>query len=399
MNTSLLVPGDSFGDSFFSAPAPALGNLKPLLTVGILTFNSAKTLYRTLDSLKAQTLDPRYWKVICIDHGSSDETLEVLMQFTLVQKNCSLQSSHENNIASSRQRIIAAAATEWIAFLDSDVAIPETWLQDALSIARSSKLTVAGIGSALRLKPLSAKLKSISDFQDVFLGHIGAAQMFASAAPRSIDHLPMAAAIFKRHSILQVGGIHIPMKNCGEDLELGQRLTQNGFELLVDPRLNAHHLLSCQTRRDWWSRAFRFGRARIRVAFLHPHIWLGRQILVPLCVATVHAILLLSAVLTHNPRWFTLLIALLVAVLAIHAALVALTFTIALGLPAGLKASALALPTHLAYAYGELYEVVQAPVKALAGGINIKSRCVFRWPSQLKDLALRRARKNLSREQ
>lgn len=87
-------------------------------TVEILTFNSEKTVSRTLESVKD------FAEVIIIDGGSTDKTLEIVRGFGCVILSQDEKFKNENgsikNYSGVRNQGLSAAKYAWFAFVDSD---------------------------------------------------------------------------------------------------------------------------------------------------------------------------------------------------------------------------------------------------------------------------------------
>lgn len=99
----------------------------PLVSVVIPTYNHAHFLGRALQSVLDQTYTN--WEALVIDNHSTDNTNEVLRQYS--DPRITLLKIHNNGvIAASRNMGIRAAKGEWIAFLDSD----DWWAVDKLKI-------------------------------------------------------------------------------------------------------------------------------------------------------------------------------------------------------------------------------------------------------------------------
>ena len=99
------------------------------ISVIIPTHNRARLLARALRSVLDQTLKPR--EVIVVDDGSDDHTRE------LVSENypeCRYLSQSNRGVSSARNRGIAEATGEWLAFLDSD----DEWLPGKLAAQRDA---------------------------------------------------------------------------------------------------------------------------------------------------------------------------------------------------------------------------------------------------------------------
>lgn len=88
------------------------------------TFNASSYILPTLNSLKDQITLP--YEVIISDDGSSDDTEELVLAFSqkYPQVNLILEKNKHGGPGSARNRGIARATGNWIAFLDSD----DVWL-------------------------------------------------------------------------------------------------------------------------------------------------------------------------------------------------------------------------------------------------------------------------------
>jgi glycosyltransferase involved in cell wall biosynthesis len=99
--------------------------MRPLISVVIPSYNHAQFLARALRSLQEQTYTN--WEAIVVDNHSKDNTDAVFAAFD--DARIRLLKIHNNGIiAASRNRGIADANGEWIAFLDSD----DAWTPDKL---------------------------------------------------------------------------------------------------------------------------------------------------------------------------------------------------------------------------------------------------------------------------
>lgn len=94
------------------------------LAVVIPTYNRAHTLARALDSVLAQTLPAA--EIIVVDDGSQDGTGELLRQR---YPGVTVLRQSNSGVSRARNRGVAAARFDWIAFLDSD----DAWLPGKLA--------------------------------------------------------------------------------------------------------------------------------------------------------------------------------------------------------------------------------------------------------------------------
>ncbi len=81
-----------------------------MISVTILTKNSAETLQSTLESLRA------FPEVLVVDTGSTDATLDIARQFSNVR----ILLEHFQGFGPLHNKATAAAANDWILSIDSD---------------------------------------------------------------------------------------------------------------------------------------------------------------------------------------------------------------------------------------------------------------------------------------
>jgi len=96
----------------------------PVISVVIAAFNSEKTIQETVESVLNQTFSD--FELIVIDDGSTDSTLEVLSR--IKDPRLKVFSYPNAGVAASRNRGIARASGEYVAFLDHD----DLWTADKL---------------------------------------------------------------------------------------------------------------------------------------------------------------------------------------------------------------------------------------------------------------------------
>lgn len=94
----------------------------------IATYNGAKKLPRTLESLTQQTLDESLWNVVIVNNNSSDNTEQVVEEFMAVHPNIRIKlvSEPQQGLSFARNRGIKESDGEYIVIIDDDeIACPE----------------------------------------------------------------------------------------------------------------------------------------------------------------------------------------------------------------------------------------------------------------------------------
>ncbi len=99
-------------------------NDKPLVSVIIPVYNSASTLSQAIDSVLEQTYSN--FEIIAVNDGSTDNSLELLKGY---DSKIRLITQANAGVATARNRAIAEANGELVAFLDSD----DWWLPHKLA--------------------------------------------------------------------------------------------------------------------------------------------------------------------------------------------------------------------------------------------------------------------------
>lgn len=102
--------------------------MKPLVSIITPCYNSAIFINATLDSILAQTYTS--WELIVIDDKSTDNTAEIIEDFSQRHSNVKVIKLQKNaGVANARNIGLEYANGKYIAFLDSD----DVWLPEKLS--------------------------------------------------------------------------------------------------------------------------------------------------------------------------------------------------------------------------------------------------------------------------
>lgn len=99
------------------------------ISVIIPCFNCDKTIFSTIESLYKQSLWP--YEIICIDDGSSDNTLNKLNEIVLLFKelNIIIISKTNGGVSSARNLGIEKCTGEFVIFIDADDRVNPTFIE------------------------------------------------------------------------------------------------------------------------------------------------------------------------------------------------------------------------------------------------------------------------------
>ena len=118
-----------------SSPAGSDTGVEPSLSVIVPVYNAAPYLGDCLSSLANQTRKPL--EVICVDDGSSDNSCEIIEQWTANDLNIRIVHKENGGPSSARNVGIREAAGDYVCFLDADDAFEPTACQRMMEEARA----------------------------------------------------------------------------------------------------------------------------------------------------------------------------------------------------------------------------------------------------------------------
>lgn len=180
------------------------------VSVIIPAYNAANTIRGTLQSVAAQTLQPA--EIIVVDDGSSDATLAIVNTCKDLFAVDTLVVVHQENAGAgaARNRAIAEATQEFLAFIDAD----DEWLPEKL--ARSMDVMLGGDFTLV-----AHDFYQITDDGDI---QIECARRFNEAADPFValyqkGFIPSITVVIRRTDALAVGGFDDTLRNA-QDFEL-----------------------------------------------------------------------------------------------------------------------------------------------------------------------------------
>ncbi len=110
--------------------------------VVLLTMNSERKLEDCITSVYRNV---PVAKLIVVDGGSIDRTLEILQKFNGKYHNVHIIQDHGGTRATARQKGIQNVTSEWFLFVDSDVVLCKDWYQKAIKYVDKDVGAVWGI--------------------------------------------------------------------------------------------------------------------------------------------------------------------------------------------------------------------------------------------------------------
>ena len=243
-------------DASVAHPRPAGGPSYRDVTVVIPVQDNISGVRRLVSALRGL-------RVIVVDDGSSPP----IKPDDFVDAHCDvevLRHLRNKGPAAARNTGLAACTTDFVAFLDSDVAPRRGWLEALLG--HFCDPTVALV--APRIVGLAHSENAVARYEAVH-SSLDLGLREAPVLPHStVSYVPSAAIICRCSAIRDVGGFDETMRS-GEDVDLCWRLIETGARLRYEPiALVAHdHRIEL---RDWLARKAFYGGSAAPLSARHP---------------------------------------------------------------------------------------------------------------------------------
>ena len=249
------------------------------ITVILCTYNRCQDLAGALQSIAiSQVASSVTWEVLVVDNNSTDRTRHVVADF------CRWHPAHFRYLfephpgkSNALNTGIANARGAVLAFVDDDVNVEPTWLQN-LTADLLGDSEWAGIGGRVLA---AEKFTPPSWLPDSFHSVVFACFDLGNDAAE-LDHAPYGANMAYRKSVFEkYGGFRIdlgPTPNSqirNEDTEFGRRLLGAGERLRYEPSAVVYHpiphgRITKEYFFSWW---FDYGRAMIRERGDRPDVY------------------------------------------------------------------------------------------------------------------------------
>lgn len=243
-------------DATVAHPRPATGPSHRDVTVVIPVRDNVTGLRRLVASLRGL-------RVIVVDDGSACPV--ELEDFA--GAHCDIEVLHHarsKGPAAARNTGLAACATDYVAFLDSDVAPRRGWLEALLG--HFCDPTVALV--APRIVGLTQTENVISRYEAVH-SSLDLGLREAPVLPlSSVSYVPSAAIVCRVSAIRDVGGFDETL-HSGEDVDLCWRLVEAGARLRYEPIALVAHDHRTELR-GWIARKAFYGGSAAPLSVRHP---------------------------------------------------------------------------------------------------------------------------------
>lgn len=241
--------------SRFASAIPPHVEDAPLVSVVVCAFNEERTLDACLRSLR-ELAYPRF-EVIVVDDGSTDATAAISDRYTSDH----VRVIHQPNLglSAARNRGIAEARGEVVAFTDADCVVDPAWLDYLVTKLEEGFVAVGG--------------PNLSPAEDRLVPSVVAA---APGIPTHVlldddvaEHVPGCNMAFRKSALEEIGGFAERYRVAGDDVDVCWKLQDAGHLIGFSPAAVVWH-----HRRDhvsaYLAQQRGYGRAEALLSRDHP---------------------------------------------------------------------------------------------------------------------------------
>ena len=196
------------------------------LSIIIPTYNPSFNLIKTLDSIKDSIMQPK--EIIIVDDHSNFEVKDYVSQYDTI---C-IRLKKNSGPAIARNVGASFATSDIILFIDDDIQIPNDCITNIIHDFNSKK-SVAVVGL---LSPIHPNKNILSLYKNFY--------MFFSLqnSPSNFSTLYTSISAIKSSIFHLLKGFdETHNKASVEDVDMGQRIVNSGYEIFLDKRLLAIH--------------------------------------------------------------------------------------------------------------------------------------------------------------
>lgn len=227
-----------------------------LVSFVIPVLNSENDIARCLLSIRNQKCPEIHYEVLIMDNGSTDRTHSVMRSLGF-----DFQVVPGVNVSTLRNRGVAKAQGDYIAFVDSDVELSLQWLETGLAAFQDKKVVAAGCFPGVP--------KGATWVQQTWDLHQRGRDCELQATP--VPWLSSMNLIVRRSDFLAVRGFNESLETA-EDVDLCYRLGRRGT-ILCYPAMEAIHWGEARDLRTFWRKEVWRGRGNLHGIWSHGLRW------------------------------------------------------------------------------------------------------------------------------
>jgi len=208
---------------------------RPIITIGILTYNRSWSLPSVLEAVSNFEYPKDRIRIVFADNNSQDKTLQILRDFKARMEShyesviiISHKLRKNGSISEGRNICITNSIGEYTLFIDSDVVAPPDTVVKMLELFVSNP-NAAIVGFMCLSSPMT------------FLDKLWFHELPKKPKPEVKDVIGMGCTMIKRKLFNEIGLFDLEYSTM-EDFELSRRASKAGYVALLDLSKTALHL-------------------------------------------------------------------------------------------------------------------------------------------------------------
>lgn len=213
----------------------------PKISVVICTYNRSDLLQMAIQSVCDQTANITEFELIVVDNNSSDNTSEIVANFSALHSNIKYIKELNQGLSYARNRGYAESLADYVAYLDDDAKANSNWVEKAIKLIETYEPDA--FGGPIYPYYLTQKPDWFKDEYQTF-------NLYDYTGLMKKEHsLSGSNMIFKKEILQEFDGfsVNLGMKGnkqaYGEESDLIERLKDAGKKIYYDQKLSVLHLV------------------------------------------------------------------------------------------------------------------------------------------------------------
>lgn len=202
------------------------------VTLAIPCHNAERTLPRVLSAV--DDLSPGPTEVICIEGGSTDQTLDILHQYDWIRV---IRHERRRGTGAARQTALKNTSTPGLAMIDADIVPQSDWLGVLCQCIEEHDTAAVGAEVIEHTDTRADRWRA---------AHLQINEYDEPGYTR--DGIANANALFRVDALEDVGGWDCQFTFAHEDVDLFKRLYESGYQAYYTTETNVRHYGPNQTR-------------------------------------------------------------------------------------------------------------------------------------------------------
>lgn len=228
----------------------------PLVSFVIPVRNGERDIARCLRAILALQYPPEHREILVMDNGSTDRTTQEVAAL-----GCDYHVLPHVHVSTLRNRGVALARGDYVAFVDADVELTPAWLHRGLAVFQEPRVVASGCFP--RVPPAATWVQRAWDVHQ--RGTYGDKTVWPVA------WLPAMNLLVRRAVFVEAGGFDEQLVTT-EDVDLCYRLGQHGV-ILCNPAMDAVHWGEAPDVRTFWRKEVWRSIGNLRGVWTHGLRW------------------------------------------------------------------------------------------------------------------------------